>query len=175
MVRLLLLTAAGLLVGFALWLNQPRPSLTIKLNGTSEIIEIELRNETTHNIPYYDSLSLPQPGIVFKNIPTFVVVRLYSIDGKLLSNFNPSYDYITVRDQESSTIRTPVLMSELKPHQSVTTRVKLTDLIGKMPPYNQLNALKELCAQVKVHIFLNPYLLFPVTEESAVTCIKRPH
>jgi hypothetical protein len=160
--------------GWYLATHQPA-TVSMAFDPKSQILKITLRNEGDQSLDFYDSLSIPQRKGSFQNVPRSLCVKIFSRDGKILSN-GPMDGCITVRHMESTIEPAfmPHEMSQLLPHRVITSEVKLKDLIGTMQPYSEFTKLQDFCVQFNMRLYFDSRLMFPVTRETEVTCVKNP-
>ncbi|TAL35153.1 MAG: hypothetical protein EPN97_07695 [Alphaproteobacteria bacterium] len=158
------------------WFVFPPVIISITFDPDTQIVKASVTNESSRNLSFDDSLSIPQPGNAsFKNVPRAIRVKVLSPNGTVLSNlYNNREGWINITDDAFDLRMLPLDdMTLLLPHQTVTAEVKLIKLIdGGTRPYAELTKLKEFCIQFRASVYFNSYTLFPVAKESEVICIN---
>ncbi len=172
-----LLIAAFLVLALCLYrLERPPVTVSVTFNADTQIAKVTLKNESSRNISFWDTFTKKSKLLTTKEkIPLAIRVKVFSTGGKVLSHigtFAREDGWLNAESDSSFNLYPMRLeMTTLAPYETVTAEARVSDLLGDMPPYSDLKKLKEFCVQFQVTIIFGPYAIFPLTQESDLTCL----
>lgn len=142
-----------------------------KFDAVGKSLGVVVKNESTRDIAVHDSLTQP-----YGRAPGYLFVSMFNKDKRPLGATNPNLlpgGYFTPRLFDSQLVVFPVAMTTLRPHQSISTSVKLETLLGGIEHYlaEDPRTLAEGCFKFKLLIYLDKDMSRFTEEESPLVCI----